>query len=76
MQNLSCILPPHMAQRFLFILTKSDSALKIQLRSHLLQEVAPECFPLTCILISIRTHLKCLFSAVPGLILVYVSMCH
>lgn len=51
-----------------FILEKSDSALEIGLRSHLLQEVGPECLPLICV--------KCLFSDVRGLALVYLFVSH
>lgn len=56
--------PEHSA----FILEKSDSALEIRLRSHLLQEVGPECLPLTCV--------KCLVSDVPGLALVCLFVSH
>lgn len=48
-----------------FILEKSDSAIKIQLKSHLLQEVGSEYL---CI--------KRLFSDVPGLAFVYMFLSH
>ena len=60
--HVSCL--PVCPQYSPFILEKSDSALKVQLRSHLLQEVGPACLPLICI--------KCLFPDVPGLRLAHV----
>lgn len=57
-----------MPQALPFVLEMSDSAIKIQLRRHLLQEVGPECLPLICI--------KYLFSDFPGLALVYYFVSH